>query len=99
MEFFAQSGTHTAWNTGFRLIGDTANGGLAVSTPPDGASGGGAVISTNLQSAMLGSKSSAYSRSTFTLANTAAVNALDHFELRDGLQRWFHGLAERDQNR
>jgi hypothetical protein len=29
---YAQAGAHTSYNTGFRLVGDTANGGLAAST-------------------------------------------------------------------
>ncbi|MGF0538175.1 DUF5801 repeats-in-toxin domain-containing protein, partial [Agrobacterium sp. ES01] len=30
VELFAQSGAHSSWNDGFKLIGDVANGGLAV---------------------------------------------------------------------
>lgn len=32
VELYAQAGTHGTWNTGFKLVGDTANGGLAVSS-------------------------------------------------------------------
>jgi T1SS-143 domain-containing protein len=30
LELFAQAGAHSSWNDGFKLIGDVANGGLAV---------------------------------------------------------------------
>src|SRR5207249_105575 len=44
VELFAAQGSFTAWNsTNFRLVGDTANGGLAVSAPV--VSGGGSALS------------------------------------------------------
>ncbi len=101
VEFFAQAGTHTAWNTGFRLIGDTANGGLAVSTTPDGSSGG-SVIATNLQAPMLNLRTSAYARSTFSIANTTALNAISTLGLgmsfNDGFTAYLNGtkIAERN---
>jgi hypothetical protein len=33
LELFAAAGTHTTWNSNFKLIGDTANGGLKVNVP------------------------------------------------------------------
>lgn len=102
VELFAQSGTHASFNSGFRLLGDTANGGLAVSTLPDGASGGGgSVIATNLQSAMLNLQSSCYVRSTFTIANTNVLNSLSSLALgmsyNDGFVAYLNGtkIAER----
>ncbi len=105
VELFAQAGTHTSFNAGFRLIGDTANGGLAISTTPDGSSGGGSVIATNLSAAMLtppNFRSSCYSRSTFNLANTAAINALASLNLRisynDGFVAWLNGVKIASRN-
>ena len=43
---FAAQGSYASWDaTHFRLVGDTANGGLAVSSPVvSGGGGGGAAI-------------------------------------------------------
>ena len=105
VELFAQAGTHASYNTGFRLIGDTANGGLAISTLPDGSSGGGSVIATNLSASMLTSpnfRSSCYTRSTFNLANTAALNALASLNLRisynDGFVAYLNGVKIAERN-
>ena len=101
VEFFAQAGTHTLWNTGFRLVGDTAGGGLAVSTTPDG-SGSGSVLATNLQAPMLGLRSSAYARSTFSIANSGALSAMTTLGLgmsyNDGFTAYLNGtkIAERN---
>ncbi len=105
VELFAQAGTHTTWNAGFRLMGDTANGGLAVATTPDGGSSGGSSIATNLQAAMLTSpnfRSSCYVRSTFNLPNAADVNALSILNLgmayNDGFTAWLNGTLIASRN-
>ena len=40
VELYAQSGTHSTWNTGFKLLGDTAGGGLAINTSTAGPDSG-----------------------------------------------------------
>ena len=101
MEFFAQTGTHVSWNTGFRLVGDTAGGGLAVSTTPDG-SGAGSAIATNLEASMLGVTSSVYARSTFSIANSTVLNSFSILGLgmsyNDGFTAYLNGtkIAERN---
>ena len=97
VEFFAQSGTFSAWNTGFRLIGDTANGGLSAMVPADGlTSGPGSVVATNLQTSMLGVSSSCYVRAAFNLPEAAAVSDLDLLGLKirynDGFAAWLNGV-------
>lgn len=36
LEFFAAAGTHAFFNSSFRLLGDTAGGGLEMRSTPDG---------------------------------------------------------------
>jgi hypothetical protein len=103
VELFAQSGTHASFNAGFRLIGDTANGGLAVSTLPDGTTGGsGSVIATNVQASMLNQQTSCYLRSTFSIANTSALNALSTLGLgmsyNDGFVAYLNGIKIAERN-
>ena len=96
VELFAQSGSHSSFNGGFRLVGDTASGGLAVATLPDGSSAGsGAVIATNLQSAMLNLRTSCYVRSNFSVASQAALDGLSALDLgmsyNDGFVAYLNG--------
>ncbi len=72
-EAFAKQGSFTTWDSGFKLLGDSANGGIAVRSVPIGASGSGfsAFIGTggNTKAAMndvVPQISSAYLRYTFT---------------------------------
>ncbi|RYD36805.1 MAG: hypothetical protein EOP86_05040, partial [Verrucomicrobiaceae bacterium] len=101
VEFFAQKGSFTTWNTGFRLVGDTANGGLAVSTPAGDAGAGGAVrgssaLATNIQSAMRGVRSSAYLRAAFNVADADALAKIQVLGLNmrwnDGFVAWLNGV-------
>ncbi|WP_377278828.1 DUF5801 repeats-in-toxin domain-containing protein [Rhizobium sp. R86522] len=47
VELFAQAGNHTSWNDGFKLIGDVANGGIAVTNLSiDENNEAGAVVAT-----------------------------------------------------
>ncbi len=92
-ELFAAPGIHTTFNSGnFQLIGDTANGGLAVFTTPDGSAGGGS-IGTNVETQMLGINSGAYVRIPFTVND---VNALDSLSLamryNDGFVAYVNGV-------
>lgn len=70
-EVSAKPGSFGSWDAGFKLIGDTAAGGLAISSVPVGAGSSGylAHVGTNVKSAMLDAsppKSSCYLRYPFT---------------------------------
>jgi hypothetical protein len=72
-EAFAKQGNWVAWDAGFKLVGDTVSGGLAVKSVPIGAGGSGYSphigAGSNLKAAMFDAvpkKSSAYVRYTFT---------------------------------
>src|SRR5213075_2187778 len=71
VELFAAQGSFAGWNsTNFRLVGDSANGGLAIKSIP--VSGGSAtsyrsLIRTDVQTQMLNKASSAYVRIPFAL--------------------------------
>ena len=74
VELSAAPGTHTALSNTFRLIGDTANGGLAVLAPPSAAF---PAVGTDLGVSMLNVASSAYLRLPFTLDSVAGIDTLD----------------------
>jgi len=99
MELFAAPGSFTTFNAGFQLVGDTGNGGLAVFTSPDGSSGGGGVIATDLGPQMEGINSGAYVRLPFTVND---VNALDSLSLsmryNDGFVAYLNGTRVTSSN-
>jgi hypothetical protein len=80
VELFAAQGSLGGWDsTNFRLVGDTANGGLTVTAPV--VSGGGAAsyrpfINLDVQSQMNGVNGTAYIRVPFTVANPALLQSL-----------------------
>jgi hypothetical protein len=81
VELYAAQGSFIAWNpTNFRLVGDTANGGLAVRAPVvSGGTGAGSYrpfVGTDLQTQMNGVNASAYLRVPFTVVNPAALQSL-----------------------
>ncbi len=80
VELYAAPGSYAGWDaTHFRLVGDTANGGLAVYAPPVSggvSSGYKSVIQTDVQSIMKGINSTAYLRVPFSVADPAALNSL-----------------------
>jgi len=81
-EVSARAGSVGAWDATFKLIGDTASGGLAIRSVPvgGGSTGGyGSLIGTNLLSAMYNAspkKSTVFLRYPFTVANPATINTL-----------------------
>jgi CotH kinase protein/Lamin Tail Domain/Chitobiase/beta-hexosaminidase C-terminal domain/PA14 domain len=89
VEFFAAPGTRTAFDAGlFKLVGDVTNGGLAVSTTPQG---GGGVVATNLQAAMAG-RSSAYVRQAFASTGAGSASAFSLImRYNDGFTAWLNG--------
>jgi hypothetical protein len=91
VEFFAASGTRSAFDpAAFRLVGDTANGGLAARTP---LSGTGAEVGTDLSAAMI-NRTSAFFRIPFSAAvpNTATSLTL-LMRYNDGFSAWINGTA------
>src|SRR5258706_1968199 len=79
VELFGAQGSFTAWNaTNFRLVGDTANGGLAGKSLP-GAGGTNSfqrVIQLDVQIRMLNKASTACVRIPFSVTNAAMFGSL-----------------------
>ena len=97
VELYAAPGQFGAFtSSAFDLVGDTANGGLAVQSIPVG-SGGGAgiyapVIQTNVETAMKGVNASAYVRLPFTIADLSQYNSLTlKMKYDDGFVAYLNG--------
>lgn len=102
VELFAAQGTYAAWGSNFKLVGDTANGGLAVRSLPV-AGGGGLgyrpMIRTDVQSRMASNNASAYVRFPFTVANAAALTALTlSIRYDDGFVAYLNGTEVARRN-
>ncbi|MHA3770583.1 lamin tail domain-containing protein [Verrucomicrobiota bacterium sgz303538] len=100
-EVFARSGSVTAWDSSFRLIGDTAAGGLAVkSVISSGGTSFGAHIGTNLKALMNGAspqKSSCYVRYSFN--NPGALTSLTmQIRYNDGFVAYLNGTEVARRN-
>ena len=96
-EFFAAPGSFGSWGTQFKLVGDTANGGLAVFTSPSGV--GSNVIATNIESAMRNVNSSAYVRTRFNSPGTAGfTSATLRMRYNDGYIAYLNGTRLSDRN-
>lgn len=97
-ELFAAFGSHAAWNTNFKLIGDTAAGGLTVLTPPVG-SGDGSWLATNTQAAMQNVRATGYFRLPFTVADPAQLQTLSlAMRYNDGFVAWLNGVEVARRN-
>lgn len=95
VEFYAAAGQYTAWTDAFRLVGDTANGGLAATTPPQGA---GNIIATNLETAMTG-RNTAYVRIPFTATGPGTATAMSLVTRHnDGFAAWLNGSSVASHN-
>ena len=96
LEFFAAPGQYTAWNASvFRLVGDTAGGGLAASTLP---SGSGSVFATSLQSVMSG-KPGAFFRNTFSATGPGTATTMSLVTRHnDGFAAWLNGTKVASDN-
>lgn len=93
VEFFAAAGNYSSFNPAFRLVGDTAAGGLAVkSLPVANGSGLRPFIATDVQAEMLNRNSSAYMRLPFVVANPAAFSTLTlRMKYDDGFVAYLNG--------
>jgi len=102
VELFAAQGSYAAWGSNFRLVGDTANGGLAVrSLPVGGGSGLGyrSLIRTDLQDLMLSNRPCAYVRVPFNVTNAAGLTALTlNVRYDDGFVAWLNGVEVARRN-
>jgi hypothetical protein len=79
LELFAAPGSFTTWNaTNFDMVGDTANGGLAVSADVITPAGNilADLVGTNVRTQMQGVNSSLYTRLTFNVDNPGALDEL-----------------------
>jgi hypothetical protein len=98
LELFAASGTKSGFDSTFRLVGDTAAGGLAVqSVPFTGSASSSAFVSaiqTNVQSAMAaGNNTSLYTRITFDAPNLASLQSLTlKLKYDDGFVAYLNGV-------
>lgn len=97
VELSAAKGRHTSFSSAFfRLVGDTANGGLAVLTDKGGE---GAIVQTNLSAAMQGVNASAYVRLPFTVANPSAFDTLElEIGYNDGFVAYLNGVEVARRN-
>jgi hypothetical protein len=96
LELFAAAGSRATWDsTNFRLVGDTARGGLAVrSVPVSGGGGGslGALIGTDVEPAMKGRNGSAYLRLPFDVGNAGSIESLTlRMKYNDGFFAYLNG--------
>ncbi|HWH72334.1 MAG TPA: chitobiase/beta-hexosaminidase C-terminal domain-containing protein, partial [Candidatus Sulfotelmatobacter sp.] len=102
-ELFAAPGVFTAWEGSFRLVGDTAGGGLAVQAPVV-ASGAGSgnyrpYINTDVQSQMNGVNASAYLRFPFTVSAPGALQSLSlRLMYDDGFIAYLNGQKVAERN-
>ncbi len=95
MEFYAASGSQGTFNAAvFRLVGDTAGGGLAVKSLPlgSGSTSLRSLIKSDVQPEMLSRASSAYVRLPFSLSDPAAFSTLTlRMKYDDGFVAYLNG--------
>ena len=103
VEVFAAQGSYEWWDPGaFRLVGDTANGGLAVVSTPVGGSGGGSYrtdIRTDVKASMFNQRTSAYVRIPFAATGVAAYESLSlKVKYDDGFIAYLNGVPVAQRN-
>lgn len=100
VELFAAQGSFTTWGTNFKLVGDVANGGLAVQSPVvQGGNNYKSLISTDLQSQMYGVNSTAYFRLPFNVASLASLQSLTlRVRYDDGFVAYLNGQKVAERN-
>lgn len=101
VEFFAASGVHAGFNAAFRLIGNTAGGGLAVKSLP-GAGGTlnfRPLINTDVQTQMVNRARATYMRIPFSVADATAFNSLRlRMKYDDGFIAYLNGVEVARRN-
>ncbi len=102
LEFFAASGVHASFNANFRLVGNTAGGGLAVKSLPIAGAGAGSIaslIATDVKTNMLSRNASIYLRLPFDVANPAAFSSLTlRMKYDDGFVAYLNGTEVARRN-
>lgn len=97
LEFYAGAGSFSSWQTSFRLVGDTANGGLAASTQPTGV--GSTVITTNIQAPMKNINATCYVRLPFSSTGAGALTTLSlKMRYNDGYAAYLNGTLIGQRN-
>ncbi|MBT3198999.1 MAG: hypothetical protein HN350_03695 [Phycisphaerales bacterium] len=107
-ELFAAEGSYGVFDTNaFKLVGDTANGGLVVNSIPIGGSGGSGgfagLIKTDVETLMEGQNNSIYARVPFTLeAADMLPGAISSLTLKmkydDGYVAYLNGVKIAESN-
>jgi hypothetical protein len=94
VELFATAGNYRAFNyTDYKLVGDTANGGLAVQSVPVVANTYDSLIRTDVKSAMKGVNASAYIRIPFDVTDTSQYDSLTlRMMYDDGYVAYLNGV-------
>lgn len=96
VEMFAAAGTHTVWGTQFKLIGDTANGGLPVYTSEGGPD---VPIGLDVEGSMKGVNASAYVRLPFLLSDLSDLDSLTMLlRYNDGFVAYINGVEAARSN-
>ena len=102
LELYAAPGSRSSWSSTFRLVGDTAAGGLAVYSDIGqfGASSGfRGLIETDLEDEMRGSRTSAYVRVPFDVADPAEYESLTlRVKYDDAFIAYLNGVEIARQN-
>ena len=97
-ELFAAPGVNTSWNGNFRLVGDSANGGLAVVSEPFDGSGAAStfasLIRTDVKADMRSTgNASLYSRITFGVTDLSSLQSLTlKMKYDDGYVAYLNGV-------
>ncbi|QEH37901.1 CotH protein [Aquisphaera giovannonii] len=95
LEFFAAQGAKDSMDGSFRLVGDAASGGLAVSSPPSDP----AVIATDVGPAMAGRNATAYVRLPFDASDPSAFDTLAlKIRYDDGFVAYLNGVEVARRN-
>ena len=99
LEFYAKLGTAAttnSWDVNFKLVGDTANGGLAAFTTPSSNGGG---IGTNTQTVMQNINSTVYMRRTFAATGPGTFSSLAlKMKYADGFVAYLNGALLGSRN-
>lgn len=104
VEMWAAKGSFAPWewSSDYQLVGDTANGGLKVTSQPVGGSnqtGYGSSIHTDVKSSMLGQQVSAYVRIPFQATQVATIEALRlNVRFDDGFVAYLNGIPVARRN-
>ena len=90
VEFFAAPGNRTTFDDSFRLVGDTAGGGLAVTHTPEF----NPFVQTDVTAEVAGANTaSSYLRVPFEVDDAASIDTLSFLTLyNDGFVAWINGV-------